>query len=255
MENTPSFEEKFLKELESYVSVEKKKHKNLHENHRKRLDAKAERIGFDFLELHEQLEEILYVTIPRGDTNGIAHALLDKFGTLRGVLTAEVSELEKVKGVGRRTAVFLSQLNSIAGLIVRNQTDEKVALDTSEKIGKFISSYYIGKEIETSYMFNLDSNRRVKSVIKISEGVSDETYIYPQTVAKNAVRYGANMVIISHNHPGGTMEPSPQDIEITKSVEYALASVGVSLLDSVIVADGECFSLRENGFFYKLRWS
>lgn len=138
---------------------------------------------------------------------------------------------------------------------MRNQTDEKVALDTSEKIGKFISSYYIGKEIETSYMFNLDSNRRVKSVIKISEGVSDETYIYPQTVAKNAVRYGANMAIISHNHPGGTMEPSPQDIEITKSVEYALASVGVSLLDSVIVADGECFSLRENGFFYKLRWS
>lgn len=228
--------------------------KNLHENHRQRLDAKAERIGFEFLEAHEQLEEILYVTIPRGDTNGIAHDLLDAFGTLRGVLNAEVSELEKIKGIGHRTAVFISQLNSIAGLIVRSHADNSIKLNKTENMGKYISSFYIGKEIETSYMFNLDCNYRVKSVVKISEGVSDETYIIPQTVAKNAVRYGANKVVISHNHPGGTMEPSAEDIEVTKRVEFALNSVGIELYDSVVVADSECFSLRENGFFYKLNW-
>lgn len=228
--------------------------KNLHENHRQRLDLKAERIGFEFLEIHEQLEEILYVTIPRGDTNGIAHRLLDAFGTLRGVLNAEVSELEKIKGVGHRTAVFLSQLNDIAGLVIRNQAAEKPKFESPEQRGRYISSYYIGKEVETSYMFNLDASFRLKSVIKVSEGVSDETYIFPQTVAKNAVRYGAHYVVISHNHPGGNSEPSMQDLEVTRSVEIALESVGVKLEDSVIVTDNGCFSLRANGFFYKLKW-
>lgn len=228
--------------------------KNLHENHRQRLDLKTQRIGFEFLEAHEQLEEILYITIPRGDTNGIAHRLLDAFGTLRGVFNAEVSELEKIPGVGHRTAVFLSQLSDIAGLVIRNQAAEMSKLETPEQRCRYISSYYIGKEVETSYMFNLDASYRVKSVIKVSEGVSDETYIFPQTVAKNAVRYGAHYVVISHNHPGGTSEPSLEDLEVTRSVEVALDSVGVKLEDSIIVTDNGCFSLRANGFFYKLRW-
>lgn len=231
-----------------------KKVKNLHENHRQRLDSKAERIGFEFLETHEQLEEILYVTIPRGDTNGIAHELLDNFGTLRGVLNADVSELEKIKGIGHRTAVFLSQLNDITGLVVRNQAKQKPRLKTLEEIGRYISSFYIGKDVEVFYMFNLDVSFRVKSVIKVSEGISNETYIIPQIVTKNAVKYGANKVIISHNHPGGTMSPSVEDIEATNQIREALDSVNIELYDSVIIADSDCFSLKENGFFYKLKW-
>lgn len=254
MENSTGKHKVSFGNIEKETWENDKNTKNLHENHRQRLDLKAERIGFEFLEIHEQLEEILYVTIPRGDTNGIAHRLLDAFGTLRGVLNAEVSELEKIKGVGHRTAVFLSQLNDVAGLIIRNQAAEKPRLESPEQRGRYISSYYIGKEVETSYMFNLDASFRVKSVIKVSEGVSDETYIFPQTVAKNAVRYGAHYVVISHNHPGGNSEPSMQDLEVTRSVEIALESVGVKLEDSVIVTDNGCFSLRANGFFYKLKW-
>ena len=76
------------------------KEHELHSGHRGRLDEKSRIIGLEFLEEHEQLEKLLFAVIPRGDTNAIAHALLNRFGSVYGVLTAEVEHLREVQGVG-----------------------------------------------------------------------------------------------------------------------------------------------------------
>lgn len=227
---------------------------DIHKNHRKRLDKKIEYSGFESLPDHEQLESILFVIIPRGDTNALAHYLLDEFGTLQGVLNAGFEKLQKVKGVGYRTARFLSQLNDVAGVILRNQQENVYCLDTSEKIRGYISTYYLGRLTECSYLFILDATKHLNGVIKLSDGTTSQTHIYPQKVAKYAVTHSAYAVIIAHNHPGGTLEPSVHDINVTKSVNAALAAVGVKLYDSVIVSGRNYFSFRDNGYLYKLKW-
>jgi len=226
----------------------------LHKNHRKRLDKKIEKYGFETLPDHEQLEAILFVVIPRSDTNELAHRLLNRFGTFQGVLNAGYKKLNEVEGVGYRTAMFLSQLNGVAGVILRNQQEGLYMLDTTDKIRGYISTYYLGRLKESSYVFFLDANNRLRGTEKISEGTIDQTHVYPREVAKCALDNSASSVIIAHNHPSGIIEPSTQDINITKSIETALSVVGISLYDSVIISDNNYFSFRDNGYLTRLKW-
>lgn len=231
-----------------------KKRGDYHKNHRKRIDKKVEQYGFETLPDHEQLEYILFSVIPRGDTNILAHRLLEEFGTLQGVLNADKKHIQKVEGVGYRTACFLSNLNDVAGLILRNQQNGPYVLDTSDRIRGYISTFYIGRLNECSYIFMLDATKRLKSVLKMSDGTTNQTHIYPQRVAQQAVINSASEVIIAHNHPSGTIEPSTQDINVTKAVEAALMAVGVKLHDSVIIGGNNYFSFKDSGYLFKLRW-
>lgn len=231
-----------------------KQKKSVHHNHRQRVDKKVEEYGFENLPDHEKLEYILYVTIPRCDTNALAYSLLGEFGTLQGVFSAKAKELKRVKGIGYRTAHFLSQLNDVAGVIVRSQKDSNVIFNDTKKAKEYIQSYYLGRLTENSYMFMLDANRRLKNTVKISEGVNNHSYIYPQKVAQKALLNDAHSVVIAHNHPGGSVEPSTDDIEVTKKIEITLNAVGIQLYDSVIISDDNYFSFRENGYVVSLKW-
>ena len=132
---------------------------NLHEGHRKRIDDKSRIMGFEFLEEHEQLEKILFSVIPRGNTNEIAHELLDLFGSLKGVLMADVVSLQSVEGVGTRTAEFLHDLAPILGVVERAIKDENKenVLDSDEKIGEYVKTFFYGKSVESLFMFSLSS--------------------------------------------------------------------------------------------------
>ncbi len=252
MENTK--EQRFnelLKECEllvkRYVEEEKKPKKvtSLHDGHRKRLDEKVQE-SFDTLAMHEYLEFLLFNVIPRGDTNDIAHRLLAKFGSLKGVLNADPKELEKVRGVGHRVAMYLSTLNGIAGLIMRSQMEYNI-LDNAEKIREYVSTYFIGREKECSYVFLLDSHNRLKAVKLLSEGVSDETYIYASNICEFALARDARKVILAHNHPSGIAKASENDIAVSKNLEVKLHNIDVMLIDSIVVTDGDYYSMRANG--------
>ncbi len=253
MEN--NIEQRFneiLKECELLVKrdagedeKEGKKVTSLHDGHRKRLDDKALE-SFDTLAMHEYLEFLLFNVIPRSNTNDIAHRLLKRFGSLKGVLNADPNELEKVGGVGHRVAMYLSTLNGIAGLVLRSQMDYKT-LDNAEKIREYVSTYFIGREKECSYIFLLDSHNRLKGEKLLSEGVSDETYIYTENICEIALARDAKKIILAHNHPSGVAKASENDITVSKSLEIKLHNINVKLIDSVIVTDGDYYSLRANG--------
>ena len=231
-----------------------KKNGSLHANHRKRIDEKIRRNGFEFLPDHEQLEFLLFVAIPMGDTNELAHRLLERFGTMKGVLNAGYKKLKEVKGVGVRTAMYLSQLNSVAGVIVRSQDDKPVVLDTNEKIGNYIRTYYLGRLKEASYIFFLDGRSRLIGAEKLSDGTIDETYVYPREVLKVTLESSASAVILAHNHPTGLVEPSSQDIAVNKRIESSLRHIGVRLEDNIIVSGNNYYSFRENGYLSTLKW-
>ena len=80
---------------------------DVHKGHRNRLRERAQREGLDAFAPHEVIELLLFYAIPRQDVSEIAHALIQRFGTVKGVLTATAAELSKVKGVGTRAAEWL----------------------------------------------------------------------------------------------------------------------------------------------------
>ena len=224
-----------------------------HSGHRKRLDEKSKLLGFDVLEEHEQLEKLLFSVIPQGNTNPLAHQLLEHCGSLYGVLTAEPEELTKVSGVGHRTAQFLHDLLPLLGCVercmLRENGKQYPHLGTEEDRGAFAKSLFYGKLTECCYMVSLNKKQQAYRFDKVSEGSADETPLYVKEVVKLALRTNADSVMIVHNHPSGSLVPSRSDISVTQELSRSLDAVGIPLTDHIIVACGEYRSLRQLGIY------
>jgi len=223
---------------------------SVHDGHRARLDKKVIEKGIEMLAPHEQLEHLLFAVIPRGDTNAIAHRLLERFVTVAGVLNADYEQLIKVEGVGKRTAMFLSTLPQLLGVVERSVTvDAPPKLDTTEAIFEFARTFFYGKLIEEVYVLSLNSSYRLLAVTKLSEGVQDETTVYPFMAVKQAILDNASVAIIAHNHPCGKAKPSQADVDLSARLLLAFKAVNIELHDSIVVAGGQCYSIASN---YKL---
>lgn len=224
-----------------------------HDNHRKRLDDKIAKNGIDSLEVHEQLEYILFAVIPRGDTNRIAHELLERFGTVLGVFEADKKELMEVNGVGYRTAMFLSTMKEITGLVERlMETNKRKVLNNTEEILNFVKTYFYDKLDEAFYLLSLSAQKRLISVHKISDGDEGETPLYIRKIAKKALVNDARYVILVHNHPCGNTNPSISDVKASNECIKAFDVIGIELLDSIIVSGKQCCSLKDKGYLKKM---
>ncbi len=224
-----------------------------HAGHRKRLDEKSNLLGFEFLEEHEQLEKLLFAVIPRGNTNVIAHRLLDTFGSLYRVLTADVKELIAIPEVGNRTAQFLHDLFPLLSCVERSMLKEFSMeypdISTTEAMGTYAKTLFYGKLREAFYLVSVNKKLQAYRFDKISEGSNDETPVYLQEVVKLALNTKAYAVMIAHNHPSGNLHPSHEDLQITRELYQALHVVGIPLLDHIIVGGGDYLSLKELGVF------
>ncbi|MEG2583460.1 MAG: JAB domain-containing protein [Oscillospiraceae bacterium] len=226
-----------------------KNNENSHGGHRGRLDEKSKEMGLKNLPEHEQLEKILFVAVPRGNTNEMAHELLQKFGSMYGVLIAEVSELVKVKGVGVRVAEYLHDMLEVVGILERSKifTGDKgrVILDSDEKVAKYVKSLYYDVIVETFYMISLNTAKQVIKFDKVSEGTIYQTDVYARRVSKIALMNEAHMVILAHNHPGQTMTATMSDIDTTQAIIRALKALEISVYDHLIVSGDASISFRD----------
>ncbi len=224
-----------------------------HRGHRKRIDDKSNRHGFEFLEEHEQLEKMLYVAIPRGNTNPIAHRLLEKYGSLYGVLTADVEELVKVEGVGIRTANFIHDLLPLLGAVERTMWIEGEKspniLRTPEDMGNYAKTIFYGKLTENFYLISLNKNYQPIRFDKIAMGTVDEVTLYVSETVKMALRATAKYVILAHNHPSASLYPSVEDRQATVAIDEGMRAVGIKMLDHIIVSHGEYISMKKEGIF------
>ncbi len=225
----------------------------LHDQHRQRIDARIREYGLESLAPHEQLEYLLFAVIPRGDTNAIAHELLERFITIEGVFMAEVEELEQVTGVGHRTAMFLSTMPQLLGVVERNiSEDKKPVLDRKEVIEDFVKTYFYTKLDEAFYVLSLGSKRKLIAVSKISDGDEGETPAYVKKVVKRAVMNNAKAAILVHNHPCGNVMPSVSDVSISNEFKRVLETIGIEFVDSLIVSGKQCCSLKDGGYLNRM---
>ncbi len=222
---------------------------SIHDGHRERLDKKVRDYGLEILEPHEQLEFLLFAVMPRGDTNELAHRLLKKYVTIAGVVNADPRELMKIEGVGPRCAKFLSTIPELLGIVERSvKFDLPPVLDSSEKIKSFVKTFFYGKLTEAAYVISLNSSCRLLSVSPVPKGAKGEIYIYPDQLVRLAILENASMVIVAHNHPGGSVNPSAADVKLSRELARAFDAVDIIFADSIIVSGTQVYSLREKGY-------
>ncbi len=224
----------------------------MHSGHRERLRERFLKTGFDGFEPHEILELILFYSQPRGDTNEIAHRLIDRFGSVRGVFDADEESLAEIKGVGTQSIVFLKLILQLAKAYDLSHSEFE-QLDTSQKVRDYFYSSFKGVVKEQIQMVCLDDELRILGRHIISEGGLSIVPINIRKIVEICVKSNCEMIILAHNHPNGIAMPSKEDIVATKKLKTSLENIGVNLLDHVIVDKERAISMYDAGYFSTIR--
>lgn len=229
---------------------------NVHVGHRERIREQYLRDGMDGFSDVQVLELLLYYTNKVKDTNETAHRLLDAFGSLKGVFEARTEQLVKVEGVGKESAILI---NMMLGLFHRYNKclameKEKQKIANRSVAQDYCKALMAGQRTEQFRVICLDAQCKVIGNRKITDGSLSEVAAYPRIVVETALNYNAHSVILTHNHPGGTPTPSPEDISSTLQLQKLLGGLGIIVLDHIIVANDVTYSMIQHGDIdYKLK--
>lgn len=195
--------------------------------------------------------ELLAVWLGRGcngvDVMSLAYLLLQKFGSLRGVVNASFDAINEVKGIGQ---VKYAQLQ--AGMeIVRRHLAEPLkrtsVFHCAEDVSRYIHAELRDRQNELFGMLLLDTQHKLIAFRVMFTGTINAAAVYPRELVKQVIKDNAAAVILVHNHPSGIPEPSQADIKLTKDVKAALALIDVPVLDHFVVGDVTAVSMAQRG--------
>lgn len=227
------------------------KAKNPHAGHRKRLREAYLRGGFEALSDVNRLELLLFYAFRQGDTNPLAHKLLEHFGSLSGVLDADIEQLMEVDGIGESSAVLIRLIGQLAAEAekerVRNRT--KGILSTTAQCAEYLMPYFFGLNRETVYVLCMDGKCKALACRQLGEGSVNAADVSIRRIVEIALHHNASSVILAHNHPCGICDPSDEDSATTLRVWQALDAVGIQFADHIIISGTEYHSMAESGFF------
>ena len=219
--------------------------KDIHKGHRSRMRAKLESYGPRIFDTYEILEMLLYYVIPYRDTNPIAKRLLAEFGTLDDVLSAPVSELARVDGIGEKCAELISLVGRtmLEDAALEFRRDVPVFNDYHDT-GRFISSYLATSDTNVC-MLMLDNNMRLIKIVDISAESFGSAAIKPKHFVDAVLLSGASVVIIAHK-TYSLLYFSESALATDKMVRSELMNVGVTVAEHYVVSGRDYSGLRAN---------
>ena len=218
----------------------------MHEDHRKRVKERFLKDGIENMPDHEVLELLLFFSIPRKDTNALAHELIDHFGSLNCVLEASAEDLMQVNGIGETSAALITLTFQLTKKYLKNASDKKLKkYDGPDSVKELLMSKYLGAREEMVFMLSLDFDDNILAVNKIAHGTFSAANIDKRFVLETAFRNKARSVVLIHNHVNGLPVPSRDDLNTTKAVGDFFQGVNVHLLDHLIYTDEDIFSMAQ----------
>ena len=215
--------------------------------HRARLRQRLLTGGAEALADYEVLEYLLFAANPRGDTKPLAKALLGRFGSLNAVLNAEPGALKQVVGMGETGAAALKAVALAARRMARGEVQTKPVLGSWQALLDYLTIDMAHLTVERVRILYLDSRNLLILDDHVGDGSLDEAAIHPREVIRRALDIGAAALILVHNHPSGSPEPSRADIQITHRIAEAGRLLGITVHDHVIIARTGHVSLRAKG--------
>lgn len=222
-----------------------------HEGHRQRLKERFRQEGLDNFNEKHVLELLLFYCLPRKDTNELADVLLKYFGgSIINVLDATPDELERVPGIGESVSTFFALRRAVDRycMIKANQTPSDPLMNASD-YGRSLVPYFHDQRNETVYVLCLDAKCKKISCLFVGEGSVNSANIPLRRIMEICLNANATSVVLAHNHPGGLAIPSVDDIQTTRRLAQAMATVDIQLVDHLIFTDEDFISLVESGYY------
>jgi DNA repair protein RadC len=215
--------------------------------HRARLRQRLLEGGPEALADYEVLEYLLYGAQARGDTKPLAKELLERFGSLAGVLDAEPGALRQVKGISDASVGALKIAGLAARRMARSQVRQQPVLGSWQALLDYLAIDMASLTVERVRVLYLDGRNRLVRDHLVGDGTIDEAAIHPREVIRRGLDLGACALILVHNHPSGNPEPSRADIQITHRIAEAGRLLGITVHDHVIVGREGHVSLKAKG--------
>ena len=175
----------------------------------------------------------------------LARDLLIRFGTLRGLLHASEKEFCKKTGLGSAKYVQLQASLEICRRYLAENIDQSSGLNGADNIKNFLISKLSGYEQEVFACMLFDNKHRLICFKELFHGSINSSVVYPREVVKLSLTVNAAAIILAHNHPSGDVNPSANDIQITKVLREILYVINVEVLDHIIVGHNHTFSFAE----------
>lgn len=177
-----------------------------------------------------------------------ARLLLSVHGPLRQLLDRDAESLTKLPALGPARACKLVAALELANRHLRAQLDRGDSMRDVGSAARYFKQRLRSRPNEVFAALFLDTRNRTLAYEELFTGTIDAAAVYPREVVRRALLHNAAAVIVSHNHPSGSAEPSAADREITRHLQQALDLVGIRLLDHVVVGDGTPVSMAERGW-------
>ena len=214
----------------------------LHDGHRERLRERFLTSPESFAD-HELIELLLCYSITRRNTNDISHELFNNFGSIKGILDADIPALTISNGVGESTAIFLRVVSEVLSRYEKEAHDTKTPLESNSILSEYLQSLFVGTNNEITYVLGFNNAKKLIFCKKIAEGYSCGNVISMREMASTVIASNAAAVIVAHNHPNGKAIPSGEDIATTNAIRTMLSTLGVSFIDHFIVAGNQCCAI------------
>lgn len=225
------------------------KKSNIHDGHRNRMRERFGQTGFDGMNDHEILEMLFYYSVPRKDTNPLAHSLIDNFGSLSGVFDASEDQLLMVDGITKNSATLLKMIVPLFHRYNKESVEGK-RLKNSSDSGKFLCKYYSGISNERVMAVCIDASCKILAFRQISEGDACSCLMNCRRIVELVLKHPkTTAIIIAHNHPGGLALPSRDDIDTTNELIKTMRGMNISVVDHIIVAGDDYVSMASSANF------
>lgn len=214
-----------------------------HDGHRERLREKFLSTNGAGLEDHEVLELLLFYSVPRINTNEQAHDLINTFGSLKGVLDADVKDIEKINKVGEKSATLIKIVSALVSRYSVQSEDPRQQYNTFSQVSTYLNGLFAGQSTEKVYLLLFNNAMRLIKALQIGDGSVNMTAVSPNMAARAALEYNASYVILAHNHPAGLAIPSSEDVTTSYAMKAAFQAIGITMIDHFLIADGKCIPI------------
>ncbi len=176
----------------------------------------------------------------------LSEELLEQDG-IAGLLQATVQSLKRVKGLGPAKQAELLAVFELARRALSQRLKEREAFHTPGAVKQYLQLQLAHKNHEVFAVLFLDNQNRMLALEELFRGTLSQTSVYPREVVMRALHHQAAAVVLSHNHPSGSVQPSRADEHLTQTLKASLALVDVRVLDHIIVGQGQALSMAEQG--------
>ncbi len=190
--------------------------------------------GKGVLQMAQELLDL--PSVSAGDSGGVA-----------GLLNATAADLQHVKGLGPAKRAELLAVLELARRALAQRMRERTVMDSPQAVRDYGQLQLAARSHEVFAVLFLDAQHRMVAMEEMFRGTLTQTSVYPREVVKRALHHQASAVVLAHNHPSGSVQPSRADEMLTHTLKAALALVDVRVLDHIIVSQGQSLSMAEQG--------